>query len=601
MPSARILRYLLTTLCACLLAGACVIIVLVPARLEDALEQVNGISRSVTGQPLSFGAKPSLSLLPFAIEFTDLHWGDEDSACTLVCRSGRALLNLSWLWGCAARVSGVSLDNPQFVCRGSQGPQALAQGRADAERGSAASRVPQAAELFAALGLERIMVANGSVEIVTAAGDSLTLKNLNLSARGTAVASDLEGDCVAALQSVSGSRREATLALRGSGVLSADTRLAVRLQATLTPLQGIYPGHLGPASLCVDGSLDRNLGCVLERCELTLPRSRAVLKGQGRLVSPAFDGRLALELQTSRMDLPVFVPDLRLRGRIQVEDAMLSMPAFDLTGDAARGQGSLTLSLNPLSLSARLHCADLELRRRPMDATRIAREAAGRQQRQEERQAEARFELDVSADRLRFDGVVFSDARAGIAGTAAGVTLAPVKARLGEGAVDGALWLHWDEKRWSSEGLAVNVPSAAAAALAGLQGSPAGRMDAVWRLAGGGEEETSGTGSITLRGMNADALVSVVSGTTGIVANALPAFPVDARARFSVRGDGLNWRLSLPTLSGQGEGEVRLPAGELRGNLSVLVGEQRVDLALAGAVTAPEARVECVRPRTAQR
>ncbi len=598
MPSARNLRYLLTALCTCLLAGACVLIVLVPARLEDALEQVNGISRSVTGQSLSFGEKPGLSLLPFAIEFTDLHWGDEDSACTLVCRSGRALLSLSWLWGGAARVSGVSLDNPQLVCRGSQGPQALAQGRADAERGGASPRVPQAAELFAALGLERVMVAGGSVEIVTAAGDSLTLNNLNLSARGTAAACDLEGDCVAVLQSVSGSRREATLALRGSGALSADARLAVRLQATLTPLQGIYPGHLGPASLFVDGSLDRSL-YILERCELTLPRSRAVLKGQGSLVPPTFDGRLALELQTSHMDLPVLVPDMRLRGRAQVTDAMLSMPAFELTGNAARGQGSLTLSLNPLRLNARLHCADLELHRRPMDAARGAREAAGRQQRQEERQTEARFRLDVSTDRLRFDGVAFSDVRAGIAGTASGVTIAPVKARLGEGAVDGALRLHWDEKRWSSEGLAANVPSEAAAALAGLQCSPAGRMDAVWRLAGGGDEETRGTGSITLRGIDADALASAMSAAPGIAANALPGFPVDAQARFSVHGGGLNWRLSLPTLSGQGE--VRLPAGELRGSLSVLVGEQRVDLALTGPVTAPEVRVERVRPLTAKR
>ncbi len=596
MPSARVLRYLLIGLCACLLGWACVVIVLAPARIEEALRQADRYSRAATGEPLSFGRKPSLTLLPFAISFTDLHWGDEDSACTLTCRSGLALLNVSWLWGAAARVSEVRLDGPLIVYRASRGPQALAQGRAGADR-----RGLQAGDLSALLTLERITVSGGGVEAVTDGGDGLRLTGLNLSARGPAEAVEFEGDCVAALQSVSGGLSEATLALRGTGTLGADS-LETRLQATLTPLRGLYPGHLGPASLLLDGRVDRGLAWVLDRCELTLPRGRAALRGRGGLAPLSFDGSLDLEVQTSRMDLPFplrGLPDVRLRGDAAVADGLLTMPAFELASEAGRGRGALSLSPGRRLLTARLHCQDLELGRRPQAGMSAARETAARRQNREEGRPGTRLALDFSAGRLRLAGVEFTDVRASLAGTDRGVDVAPLHARIDGGLVEGRLRLLPDARILSSEGRAVNVPASAVAALAGYGGTPAVRLDAVWQVAAGAGGQdggaAKGTGSVTLRGLSPEPLRRALGGASKSAAD-LAGEGWDAEVRFSVHDGSLSWQAQLPALNGRGDGKMNLSSGQVRGRLNLPAGRQRVDIALTGPVTSPSARGRGVHP-----
>lgn len=597
MVSARSLRRIAFGLCVCALgAGLCFFAVL-PALLESALVQADKISRSLTGQPLSFDSRPAISLFPLSFSFTGLHWGDASAPLTLSVRSGRATVNPWSLLDDFPVLKEVYLDGPVLTYTETPAPAALTTPNAAEPSVLGQSRTREkmwaqaGATLPVSLRLERLVIVDGSVNADAGDSEKLAISKLNLSARSLAGMSgtgEVECDFLAAVRNVSGELREANVALRGSVQLDLPA-VEARLQASLTPLSGIYTETSAPASLDWWSRIDLLSGAFsVQRCLFSSPQLRATLTGNGtRDAEPAFRGRLAVQLSKeclSRLPIPATLPGVNLEGDVTVADHVLSMPSCSLSAGGRQATGSFTLGFFPVRLKGNVHCDELDLDafvREEKVSRPAARSRLSTTNSDEAADGLPHFEIVFLGDSVTLRGTRLHDFELGLAGKDRVFTLSPVRATVGPGFFDAVVEFNLADMRWRCSGELSDISLADSRRLLNTDWTADGRLDGYWEFSGRRDNERrlmqlSGRGVFDLRSLlRREAETKTAEHREGGAESLAQGLPDSLdQVKVLVFADGKNicdWtaRVTDSRVTGEGRGHLDVNKGVLSGVLSL--------------------------------
>lgn len=616
MLTVRACKYAVMVLVGCLLLGAGSVYWFAPALLERVVLSTQKNALVVAGQPLSFTDVSVLSVFPPAVQFSGVRLGSEQSVCTVAARQGRAQLSILSLLTGIPFFSEVSLDTPVLTYRGAPAPEALVvQQAAD---GSVRRPVRQPAGPGVPLGIERLVVRDGTVVVATSEGSRVKLSDLNLSAYNLTEdgKSKVECDFTASLQSTLGERREATLAISGGMAFSAAGLKTTALQVTVTPLSGPFADVLSPVSLSIDAGYEwQSTRFVLDKCLMSMQNVRGSLSGQGT-VSPklAFAGEMELGAsQRKEKAAAAFLPAGMVKGRILLEDGRISLPEAEGRIGSIPVSGSLFYELEPGLLKGRGRCASADLNALlasfPSQGTSsgaAARKSRSMQPKDGDASSAVQMDLVLEADSVRYNDIVLEKAVVGAAGTRDKLRFAPLHAKIGEtGRIDAMAEVSLPEFSWTYSAVLDNVPLASLLRLADSRAAMDGRADARIKgsLQGGTAKErlqtmsAEGTVNIhSLRSVEIERIIDAAFSGSSFSREALCAQPAAAaedlgRAIVTVnieQGEGV-WEAGVTGSSvlGTGRGQFDAAADTIAGSLELHQGKKTVRLSVSGRVKEP--------------
>lgn len=611
MLTVRACKYAVLVLVGCLLIGAGSVYWFAPALLERVVLSTQKNALVVAGQPLSFTDVSVLSVFPPAVQFSGVRLGSEQSVCTVAARQGRAQLSILSLLTGIPFFSEVSLDTPVLTYRGAPAPEALVvQQAAD---GSVRRPVRQPAGPGVPLGIERLVVRDGTVVVATSEGSRVKLSDLNLSAYNLTEdgKSKVECDFTASLQSTLGERREATLAISGGMAFSAAGLKTTALQVTVTPLSGPFADVLSPVSLSIDAGYEwQSTRFALDKCLMSMQNVRGSLSGQGT-VSPrlAFAGEMELASQRKEKAAAAFLPAGMVKGRVLLEDGRISLPEAEGRIGSLPVRGSLFYELEPGLLKGRGRCASADLNAllasfpaQGGSSGAAAKKSISRQQKDGDASSAAvQMDLVLEADSVRYNDIVLEKAVVGAAGTRDKLRFAPLHAQIGEaGRIDAMAEVSLPDFSWTYSAVLDNVPLASLLRLADSRAAMDGRADARIKgsLQGGTAKERlqtmSAEGTVNIHSLRSVEIERIIDAAFSMEAlHAQPAAAAEDLGRAIVtvnieQGKGV-WEVGVTGSSvlGTGRGQFDAAADTLAGSLELHQGKKTVRLDVSGRVKEP--------------
>ncbi len=443
MALSKTSRYALAGLGGIIVLAAAAFLVAGPRILDAVLAEADAVSQKHTGLSLTFGVRPSFSLLPLGVSFQDARWGDASSPVSIAARSGHIAVAAGSLFGGVPKVSEIRLEGPVIRVR------ATPAGGAPAERSMTARDGGDASGAAALpVELDRMTVTDGAVVVERSDGGSLAISGLALTVDGLRNGGSCAVDAAftAAMKQASGGDVEAGLTLKARMALSLPALRLDGLEAVLTPVRGLGPGLSGPVTLRAAGALALDAGAFsVGRCELAMAHFGAVLAGEGALrPDPAFAGSLTVEAAPSGMGISPSLAGIEsasLSSRVRVGGGLLELDELAGAVNGTRIDGSLRAGIEPLLVQGKAHCATIDLNRLLAgvgsdDGTKEERPAA----------AEAApgdgsaggpaalpaVDFTLTADGILYRGVTIGDAAITLRGRDGRYELSPVRA-----AVDG--------------------------------------------------------------------------------------------------------------------------------------------------------------------
>lgn len=220
-------------------------------------------------------------------------------------KGGLAELELAPLFSGRLVVSEVRLDNPVLEVRESVAGTAAAGKNPQPPANAAGKKDAGAAEAPSdalPVELSRLVMRQGEVIYGDAQGNSVHIKDLNLSVENLRRREEAALQCDFAFDLDRGEKHGASGKLAGTLALSAKLRYYApdltfrRISLTFTPLSGMLPKEAGPVQLACEGALNlQNLALRLAKARLSLPQATLNLNGEATLAPLVFKGRADLE------------------------------------------------------------------------------------------------------------------------------------------------------------------------------------------------------------------------------------------------------------------------------------------------------------------
>ena len=328
-----------------LLAVAAVVLI---SRVDTdfVVRQIADATAKATGQPLQFDTPPGISFFPPGVHFGQAHWGNADEAqgVAIAVKSGMAQLELSPLLAGNVVVREIRLDSLVVEIRESKSvapavaqaetapeppkadtpkPAAQKSGGAKstaAKSGAAKAEAPQAPAAPAEqpapvtkpatepatlpIELKRLVLRQGSITYTGATGQTLHIKDVNLSVENLRIGQEATVQCDFSFALGGKQANAAAEANNLSGTMAFTSRLRYsppqllfrQTALTVTPLTGALPKEAGPLQLTCEGMLRlSDMHLQLTRALLNTPQARMTMSGEAALNAPTFNGTLEIE------------------------------------------------------------------------------------------------------------------------------------------------------------------------------------------------------------------------------------------------------------------------------------------------------------------
>ncbi|MBE6442493.1 MAG: AsmA family protein [Desulfovibrio desulfuricans] len=347
---------------------------------EFVVNRIAEATAAATGRPLRFSEPPRISFFPPGVRFGQAVWGDPAAGrgMALSVRSGMAQLELAPLLSGSVVVREVRLDGPALELR----PSGEAENAAASPAAGAVNDAPQPLPDALPLELKRLVLRQGSVRYVDAAGRVLRADDVNLSVENLRDGAEAAAQCDFSFALQEPAANGAVRATTGTMALSSRLRyargaLAFRQTSlTLTPLSGRLSGKAGPMQLSCEGELRlEGLRLRLDKAWLATPQARLGLAGEGSLQPPAFAGSVELEGSPRRLAALFGHPlkaaprdvrdELRLKSLLRyAPDTGLRLDRLDMRLDGISLQGELGVrprDNGPLAVTGEMRVGSIRL------------------------------------------------------------------------------------------------------------------------------------------------------------------------------------------------------------------------------------------------
>ena len=383
------------------------------------VRQIADATAKATGQPLQFDTPPGISFFPPGVHFGQAHWGNADDAqgVTIAVKGGMAQLELSPLLAGNVVVREIRLDSPVVEIREGKSPAPAetapeppktdtpkpaaskpnaskpnaskpGTSKADAAKTDAATTdqpapagKPVAEPATLPIELKRLVLRQGSVTYMGAAGQTLRINDVNLSVENLRLGHEatVQGDFSFAFGTKQANA--ATETNNPSGTLAFTSRLRYsppqllfrQTALTVTPLTGALPKEAGPLQLTCEGTLRlTDLHLQLTRAILNTPQARMTISGEAALSAPTFNGSLEIEgspqklaaLAGHKIKAAPGKDELRFRTMLRLVPNAMNLSQMQLQMDDISLRGGLRFEFPadaPLGITADIQAGAINL------------------------------------------------------------------------------------------------------------------------------------------------------------------------------------------------------------------------------------------------
>ena len=382
------------------------------------VRQIADATAKATGQPLQFDTPPGISFFPPGVHFGQAHWGNTDDAqgVAIAVKGGMAQLELSPLLAGNVVVREIRLDSPVVEIRegksltpaetapeppktdtpkpatskpngskpGTSKTNAAKTDAATTDQPAPAGK-PTAEPATLPIELKRLVLRQGSVTYMGAAGQTLRINDVNLSVENLRIGHEatVQGDFSFAF----GTKQANAIAEANnqpgniSGTLAFTSRLRYspphllfrQTALTVTPLTGALPKEAGPLQLTCEGTLRlTDLHLQLTRAILNTPQARMTISGEAALGAPTFNGSLEIEgspqklaaLAGHKIKAAPGKDDLRFRTMLRLVPNAMNLSQMQLQMDDISLRGGLRFEFPadaPLGITADIQAGAINL------------------------------------------------------------------------------------------------------------------------------------------------------------------------------------------------------------------------------------------------